>query len=367
MPETPDNSNRAPEDIKVYRLSEQDGDVLDALLANRNAADKAADGQSDAEVGFSITDGPMPAGSKERAEKMAGLLNVLGQYPADDVSEDLTVNTLAFIEQAKQRERFAAQIDMLSQPRRTLGISWRQIVSAAAVFVIGASLLIPAINNQQQTAYQAACASNLQGLGGAFGQYATDNAGALPALSASPGSLWWNVGKSGRDQGEITSNSAHLYLLARGKYVQPRELNCVSNANAPADGTMTAGHFDWNSPRAVSYSYQNMYGKKPARADDLPKMVILADKNPRFVFDDKTGALKFDEDVEPSASSRQHDSRGQNILQAGGVVEWLTSPYVMQEEGDGAGTLDNIWGASGVEVYTGRETPTSTGDVFLVP
>ncbi|QQE13098.1 hypothetical protein JD969_06450 [Planctomycetota bacterium] len=359
MPETPKNSMPNPDDVKIYHLSEADADVLDSLLANR-----AAGNASSAEVGFSITSGPMPAGSSERAEKIEDLLNVFGQYPDEEVPEDLTAKTMSFIKQSEQRERFTAQIDMLSQPRRSLGVSWKQIVSAAAVFILGFCLLMPAVQNNRQTANRVACSAALSGMGSAIGRYAEDNGNALPSLATQPGAMWWNVGKSAREDEKVTSNSAHLYLLARNGYVKPHDMNCAGNENAPVEGELVAGDFDWKSPAQVSYSYQNMYGMRPARIEARPRMVILADKNPMFVFDARTNSLRFDPNVGVAASSKLHNERGQTILRLDGNVEWIETPFVAQGDDD---KLDNIWGAFGVEKYTGTETPASEEDVFLVP
>ena len=349
MPETPNNQNPFEEKVELHNLCDADADALDAYLANRAAGH---------------ANGPMLADAKERAERIDNLLGLLAQQPVEDAPEDLTARTMAFIEEARQRERFTEQIDMLSQPRRSLGISWKQVLSAAAVFLVGFTLLVPVLDNNRQTANKVACNANLAGMGQAIGRYASDNNLMLPSLSAKPGSTWWNVGQDKDVAENVTSNSAHLYQLARQGYLLPEDMSCPANMNAPVAGQMTGHEIDWSTPQAVSYSYQNMYSGHQQRISADPLLVIAADKNPRFKVVIRSNTLEFDASVDATANSKQHNSRGQNMLRLDGSVDWSDTPLINHP---GVKRQDNIWGATGIEKYTGKETTKNAGDAFLVP
>lgn len=331
----------------VVGLTPDDGDALDAVLANG--------GQP----------GPVPAGLGERAERARGVLALLAQWPVDAPSsasaddEDAVVRrTLEAAAEQRQRERFAQQIEMFAEPRRTLGVSLRQVFAAAAVFLLGISLLMPALDRQRQSAQQAACSYNLGVAGQQMGQYTADHAGMLPRGPV--GNSWIKTGQPDAVDaaGRYQSNSAHLYLLIRESYVAPSRLACDSNDTATA-AMPGSGQFDWASPKAISYSYQNQHGVRPIRVDrSLPQLAVLADKSPLFVVEG--GRMVFDEDARRDAASVLHDGAGQNILTLDGRVRWTVDPHVAE---------DNVWHIRGhAGAYDGTETPADAQrDSFLVP
>ncbi|MEM1446890.1 MAG: hypothetical protein AAGF84_12600 [Planctomycetota bacterium] len=337
--------------VEVTTLSEDDGRALDAVLANG--------GQP----------GPLPAGLGERATKVSGVLSLLDQYPGGHESsfdfsggaaghEDLVQRTLAATAEARQRERFAQQIEMFAEPRRTLGVSFRQVIAAAAVILLGVSLLMPALANQQQAQQIAACSYNLGVAGQQMGQYALDHAGILPRGPV--GDSWIKTGQPDAidDAGRYQSNSAHLYLLIRQGYTAPSRLACASNKTAVVS-MPGSGQLDWDSHQAISYSYQNQHGVAPIRLDlASPRLAVLADKNPLFIFRD--GKVVHDRDADRDAASTLHNGAGQNILTLDNRVSWSVAPRV----GD-----DNVWQIQGhAGDYHGTEVPAdSQRDSFLVP
>ncbi|WP_432799062.1 hypothetical protein [Poriferisphaera sp. WC338] len=351
MPDEHTYENTPEQPVEIRSLCPEDADALDAIIENR----------------ANCSDLKLSDHDPQRAEQMASLLSILDAYPEEPAADDLAARTMAHIQQARQRERFAEQVQMLSQPARSLGVSWRQIVSAAAVFILGVSLLFPVLQHNRNESQRIAGQANLAGMGSAISQYANDNNLALPALSVNPGSIWWNVGQTSQnnqDQGAINSNSAHLYLLARHQYLKPEEMICPANVHAPVPGSMTTADHDWKTPQAVSFSYQNQYGRIRLRINHNPNMIILADKNPRFKINLDTNTLTFDPRTSPAAVSRAHQSRGQNVLNLGGNVTWTTSSVVTYPN---LKKQDNIYNATGIETYTGTETPTEEHDSFLVP
>lgn len=343
--------------VEVTTLSEDDGRALDAVIANA--------GQP----------GPMPAGLADRAVRVGSVLSLLDHLPVEvsagnasgmsgeiadrpEEGEDLVQRTLAAAADARQRERFAQQIEMFAEPRRTLGVSLRQVFTAAAVLLLGISLLMPAIDNQRQAQQLAACSYNLGVAGQQMGQYALDHAGMLPRGPV--GDSWIKTGQPDAidSAGRYQSNSAHLYLLIREAYVAPSRLACSSNDTAIA-ATPGSGQLDWASPQAISYSYQNQHAVAPIRLDrSSPRLAVLADKNPLFIV--KNGKVVYDRDAKRDAASLLHRGNGQNILTLDGRVSWSADPRV----GD-----DNVWQIQGhAGGYDGTEVPADAQrDSFLVP
>lgn len=334
-------------DPPIHCLCEADGLVLDALLAARaSGADR----------------GPTPPGAAERTDKVAELLGVLELDAVTDPSEDLTARTLQAIRARDQRKRFTEQVQMLAEPRRTLGFDWKQLMTAAAVFIIGACLLIPVMERQQADSRRIAGMGNLRYAGEALSSYAMDNLGQMPRGDIRPGMSWIKVGQpQTANSGYATSNSAHLYRLVTKGYAEIEHLTCPENEHAQRHA-FSDEHTDWIGPQAVSFSYQNQYSPLRLRLEDAPSMAVLADLNP--LFEIQGDEMAFNPDTPLFAPSRAHRGTGQNVLTADGVVTWRVRPTLDLQ---GADTQDNIWAAAGIDFYTGTETPAEPDDSFLVP
>lgn len=371
QPSADDLTRRTAERLAAYRaaarpapLCEADGATLDALLVARAA-------------GHEASAAPLPSGLSERRAGVADVLALLDRdgptagHVADEAPADLADRTMDAVRAARQRERFAQQIDMLREGPRSAGVSLRQIFSAAAILLLGATLLLPMLERSRANGLQQACLSNLFVAGQAFGQYAADHAGVFPRAASTPGASWWNVGRPDAvmPDGTVRSNSAHLFLLVRGGYVSPDKLACRGNANALRTGRVAAHEFDWSSPLAVSYSYQNQFTPRVLRADDArPSLAVLADKNPLFV--PRGDRLVFDETARITDASRQHGGRGQNALRIDGAASWTIAPNF--KPGDsGQPEADLFWAVGSKPAdhrYTGRELPDGVAsDAFLVP
>jgi len=350
----------AEQPVEVTTLCEDDGRALDAVIANAGGL------------------GPIPAGLGGRVTRVAGVLSLFDQLPGEPSAkleadawgrsggsgdssgggEDVVQRTLAAVAEARQRERFAQQIEMFAEPRRTFGVSLRQVFTAAAVLLLGTSLLMPAIDRQRQAQQLAACSYNLGVAGQQMGQYALDHAGILPRGPV--GDSWIKTGQPDAidDAGRYQSNSAHLYLLIRQGYTAPSRLACGSNDTA-VTSMPGSGQLDWASPQAISYSYQNQHAVAPIRLDrSSPRLAVLADKNPLFIVSD--GKVVYDRDARRDAVSTLHNGDGQNILTLDGRVSWSAAPRV----GD-----DNVWQIKGhAGSYDGTEVPADAQrDSFLVP
>ncbi len=344
----------------VTTLGDDDAAAVDAVLAGGGGR------------------GPVPAGLGRRAEKVRQIFGLLEQAravsPAEFADEQvaasaaaggsasgtkhLVARTLEAVAAQRQRERFAQQVAMFAEPRRTLGVGWRQLASSAAVLILGVSLLFPALDGQRQRAQQMACMGNLGIAGQQMNAYAVDHAGMLPRGPV--GNSWIKAGQPDAIDaaGRYQSNSAHLYLLIREAYVAPERLACASNSYATT-GMPGSGQRDWATPAAISYSYQNQHTPQAIRIQhSRPQLAVLADKNPLFIVRD--GRLVFDPQAPRDARTTLHGARGQNILTLDGRVLWNQAPTVGE---------DNVWQIAGHQgTYDGTEAPADAQrDSFLVP
>lgn len=334
-------------EMLIHSLSEDDGRALDALLEARAlGADR----------------GPVPAGLGERTDRVARLLSLLDADEVEGPSSQLTARTLEAIRSRQQRARFTEQVQMLAGPRRSLDVDWRQLATAAAVFILGAALLMPVMDRQQADSRRIVGAGRLAQAGVAISSYAADNRGQMPRGEVRPGSVWWNVGQPVPVNGQgAGSNSAHLYRLINKGYTNAVTLTCPENQFADNEA-LTPYHNDWTGPRAVSFSYQNQYRPQMLRLEEAPSRAILADRNP--LFDAEGDRIVFRDRVPLTAVSRAHRGAGQNVLTADGKVTFQVRPLV---DLFGSEQDDNIWTANGVDFYHGTELPADALDSFLVP
>lgn len=337
---------RATPPTEARTLSPQDAQALDQLLEH----------------------GGLRLGARVDADANApvpGVLSLLGtlDHSAEptDADDALVQRTLAAVAAQQQRDRFAAQVVQVAQAPvpRGLSASWRQVVSAAAVFLVGFSLLMPAVQSTRNAAQQQACATSLATAGMQLNAWAADHKGALPRGPV--GDSWIKIGQPDAvaADGRFNSNSAHLYLLIRHDYLAPDYLACASN-DAASTTPQVAGQMDWAAPAAVSYSYQNQHGNGPVRLDlARPGLAVLADKNPLFV-PNRGGRLVFARNTARDAASLQHRGAGQNILRVDGAAGWSEAPSAGQ---------DNVWTKAGhTGGYQGHEAPADPNrDSFLVP
>ena len=298
---TPDNfpHTLSPDDARVFDLLAEGGFDPDAV-ASLAPADRA------------------------RGEAIIRTLNLLGDYPVSDGDDTLVDATLARIERhaAQQQAQFRlVGEEEAARPRLRLGFRLADLVTLAAVVLVGVSIISPVISNVRFHSQQTACMANLAALGGALAMYSNDNSGLLP-LRRTP--LSWDEGR----------NSENLDLLVDGGYCEAGQLNCP-------------GH----SGSGCGYGYRVIVGPIGARLDLQPTLAVLADRNPAV--DLALAGLPVQNFREASAN---HAGRGQHILFGDLNTSWTVSPVV---SGPG-GRHDNIWlltiegaGAAGEDLRRG--------------
>ncbi|GIK18806.1 MAG: hypothetical protein AMXMBFR77_11740 [Phycisphaerales bacterium] len=294
----------------------------------------------------------VPEALRARAERHGALAGAVCECDPGD-RDSLVDRTLALVQASIDRDSESLVFERAAGRR----VRFADLVSVAAVLLIGASVVWPILSSVRDQARRIACAANLHGAANAMSGYASLNQNALPMVTASyGGGTWWNVGK-----GPDRSNSANLYTLAREKYISLASLACPGNPNA-ATVPASPEDRDWRTLDEVSYSYRVISVPQAPRWGDSTRVLVMADRSPvvqRAVRGERPN---------PVASTPNHGGRGQHLLFNDGGVEWHASPVLPNG--------DNIWFPRSLERVlhqlsggrlTGRELPDGPDDAFVGP
>lgn len=349
-------SDRSLADVTFARLMQARGEKLGSTPRETGlspADDEAL--ESLVMAGFDAS--RVPTAMRERARKHHALATLVthGKVASDDALVD---RTLARIQGHIDAKAGAMRIDR--RPRRRLGLRLPDLVSAAAVILIGAGVALPILGTMREQSRRTLCSANLGSTASALSSYASSYRDALPVANASlAGGPWW---KTGAPQ----SNSANLFTLPREGYLPLKTLACPGNSRAIT--SCPAGARDWGCLEEVSYSYQIMFGPQRPAWKQQGRTVVLADRSP-IVLQSVRG-----EPIDPFANAPSHRSAGQHVLHNDGSASWERSPEL-------AGG-DNIWLPRSIEAVVhqvttqprrrlqpllGTETPDAADDAFLGP
>lgn len=314
----------------------------------------------DALVMASFEPSRLPSSLRARGTKQEAVLSLLTSAAAP-TSESLADRTLARVQSHIDAEQGAYSLAGVRRGRGT-GLRLRDLLSVAAVILIGSAVLLPVLSSMREQSRRALCHTNLGATALGLSTYASANRDSLPVATASlvPGGTWWQVGKEPQQ-----SNSANLFTLTRAGYVPLSTLACPGNPAAPTVSVSPAA-VDWRRIEEVSYSYQIMFGEQRPVWNRGPEAVVLADRSPVVL------RAFHGEAVDPFSNAPNHACQGQHTLRNDGSVAWLVSPVLANG--------DNIWLPRGIEIQIqkliekkglsplhGNEVPASADDTFLGP
>lgn len=319
-------------------LSPADEDALEALVAADYDPDRT------------------PRSLRPRAQRLAATLGLLESGSYSDGADQRIEATLERV----QRDSDTRSERMTVGAGARTGFSFNDLISVAAIIVIGFSVLWPAMAAVREQSRRAACQSNFITAGAAFGQYSADNRDSLPLATPSrPGNPWWFVGRPEH------SNSANLFVLTRTGYADLDRFACDGNPHSRVEPA-SPDQADWRDIREVSYSYQNMFAHERPTWTGSARVVLVSDRSPVVL-----RAIRG-EWINPYENSPNHGGRGQNVLFNDGSVKWLTTPVLE--------TGDNIWLPRFIEdaiarltnpdrakPLQGTESPASADDSFVGP
>lgn len=326
--------------IPTEELCEQDAAALDAIMQSGLSVEGLRDEQA------------------RRGRRQVTLLSLLNVEPLEGREERIE-RTLAAVQRAIEAEEDRMVLPEVAPRGRRLHFA--DLVSIAALLLIGSAVLLPIVQGVREYGRRTACQSGMLAAGLGFGQYAASNQDMLPMASTSRGgNPWWEVGGS-----HERSNSANFFTLVRTGYTSVAELACPGNPDA-CRSEADAGEMDWRHFRDVSYSYRNLFGRGSARLVDGPAEVLISDRSTLVLL--RPGYLQ----VRPFENSPNHGGRGQWVLVGDGSARWITSPVL----NDG----DNLWlprsmedalarlrGDAPPSDLNGTETPDGNGDEFVAP
>lgn len=349
---------RADSEPHSDELSIHDQDALDALVQG---------GYRAAKVSGSFAE-------RARAAESIGALLATGLSDVASGRDERINATMAAIQQSRMR------LNPTEVVRSSRGMRWSDLISVAAILLIGASIVWPLSASVRAQGQQTACAGNLASIAEALGLYAGNNREAMPVAAAGWGgwesprdARWWSVGRPG-------SNSANLFRLASLGYTQLGAMACGGNPSAVRDlpDSDPSHQFgDWNDLKEVSYSFQIRVpepGSELAWRGQRGPAILLADRSPVVL------RAVQNQVIFPLQNSPNHDGRGQNVLRSDGSIAWLDTPIDTSDDPHG----NNIWLPSQIEELIraaesqmntgqrmepikGREVPGSPRDTFLGP
>ncbi len=271
------------------------------------------------------------ASGEEPAEAVR-VLELLDEASTDDPSDrvrriDRLMASIRQRDRVNDKKPFRLSPPSADEVRSSRRIRFSDFVAIAAVLLVGTAVLFPSMFSAQTMAEEIRCAQNMQQAGLGFSLFAQDHDGHLPATESKgsspngPTSRWWLVGDP------TSSHSANLFVLVREDYVPLEALACPGNDQAPVAHAHALDR-DWRSADELSYSYQ-LFNGAPPRFSDPNVVLVLADRSP------VVEAAMRGETVDATLNSRNHGSRGQNLLLPDFSVFFVNSPRLAEG--------DNIW------------------------
>lgn len=309
----------------------------------------------------------------ELGEIFRSALVPLEHMPPEPCPEELAERTILRLKEQAQAEAGSGKLQQLleaerSQPRRVrvpLWRNWSEVVVAAAAVALFISLVLPALGLTRQRYWQMRCGSQLAGIYDGLAGYVSDHDGLLPAVTLRPGGPWWKIGNPGK---EDVSNTRRGWLLVRQNYVEPRRFICAARrvASRPDFASLQIERYnDFPSRAYIHFSIRISCPDATERCAEV-RRVIMADLNPlsEMLPEDHSSPVNIELcETLLTSNSRNHNSRGQNVLYSDGTVEW-TRRRILRTFDDDVYTIQAM---SCGQVVRGCEVPDCEKDTFLAP
>ncbi|HUT28324.1 MAG TPA: hypothetical protein VMX13_00925 [Sedimentisphaerales bacterium] len=303
--------------------------------------------------------------------KLKAALAPLNDFKPQSCPEELVegtifrLNNVARSSQLRLEQLLDAEQRLSPQTKRAFWWNFGKTAAAAvAVFIILGTWFAPLdfIRHKYQ---QLQCQSRLAGVFQGFSNYVSDNDGKMPAVPTEAGAPWWKVGYKGPENHSATRS---MWLLVKGRYVQPHNFSCPGTQKQlviKIDPAQFSAYNDFPGRDYISYSVR-ICCKKAQLSDSTKPRILMADLSPVFerLPDDFTKPLKLvlTDDL-LSLNSANHSRRGQNILLCDGSIIFMKQRHT-EVSGDDIFTLMEM--RPGFEI-TGCEVPSCETDNFLAP
>jgi hypothetical protein len=296
-------------------------------------------------------------------------LETVEPVPCPDELAERTIQRLKeraqLVSGGDRLERLLADERQAVPARIPLWRNWAEIATVAAVLVLLAGVLFPALGVVRQRQWQYHCQSHLGDISAGVASYLSDHDGRFPTLAMAPGAPWWMIGRPGP---ENQSNTRRVWLLVKQRYLQPDIFICPARPGkiaADLDPAVVVRFDDFPSRAYIHFSLR-LERPQSAPPGQMRRIVLLADRNPL--------AEEFPSDFSalPSiplrqelltANSRNHKQRGQSVLFSDGSVEFTRSRHTSFSDDD----IFTVQGMSCASKLCGCERPASENDTFVAP
>ncbi|MBC8218682.1 MAG: hypothetical protein H8E73_09475 [Planctomycetes bacterium] len=289
--------------------------------------------------------------------KLKALLAPLDALQTKPCPDDLAERTVWRLIQVASAERAVREpVAATSKPWR----NYVQVGAMAATILLAVGVLIPSFSFARHQHRKHVCQRQLAGIGSSMASYCSDHDDKPPAVATAGDQPWNRVGDQGK---ESRSNTRNPFLLLKLGYCnRPQDFVCCSRRQkrvTPLKASKMSNYNDFPNSENISYSFR-IVCRVPVKMGRLVGQPIMADRNP--VFEDihaEKFQVRLDEKLSTTAS-RNHGSRGQNVLFAGGHVLFLKTRHVGLPR-------DDIFTVQNVVEYRGSERPACEKDPFLAP
>ena len=217
--------------------------------------------------------------------------------------------------------RFERGHEYMRIPRLNKGFTLIELLVVIAIIGILAGILLPVLSRARESARKTQCMSNVKQIGMGLIMYANENSESFPSSTASNPAM------------------ASLNLLYDTYISDNKVFNCTSDTTVTAAtnagmSVSTSGGTEAFTSTQCSYGYDRAH----TQADDAD-VALAADRPPAT--------------PSATASTANHNSRGQNVVYVDGHVEFVNSPLAGWYSSDGT-TRDNIYtsgSGAGTDTY----------------
>ena len=298
-------------------------------------------------------------------------LAAVRQESCPDVLAERTIESISALAlgRAQLKRLLAAEQARTVSTNRHFLPNFGRVLAAAAVILVAVGIWFVPLDSMRQEYFQQQCQMQLGSFFKGLSNYIADHDGKMPAVAVAENSPWWKVGYQGA---ENHSNTRHLWLLVKGRYVEPGDFICPGSARARRIKTAALRHpqrlkqyNDFPTRDHIGYSFRIICTK--FKGGYLHgNQVIIADLNPLFqnLPDDYSGVLKLRLSPRDMAvNSHNHQGRGQNVLRCNGGISFIKARHA-DISNDDIFTLQQMSLGSRVR---GCEWPSCETDAFLAP
>lgn len=306
-------------------------------------------------------------GAAEFYGKLQSSLEPLKHYAVETCPEHLAETTISRLNSAAQQSQLRLEKLLQNEQKkspvtasRSFWANFVEVAAIAAMIFVVAGISFPTLQSARQNYWKTKCSSQLASMATGISQYAADHDQSMPSVATAAGSPWWKVGDQGT---ENQSNTRHLWLLVKDKYVGPEAFVCPARIEGKAsklDQSQVSKLSDFPNRKYVTYSFRIVSDQNANQLLGANK-VLIADVNP--IFENLPRDFYRDLDLKVNdemrkANSLNHRGKGQNVLLSDGSVLFNKDRQI----GD-----DDIFTVKDQMHYHGMETPTTAGDNFVAP